>query len=442
MPAGNYFSLDAKVLKQAGFGLLSLAILANPWVVGKLLAEDGRIDSVSAVYKILVMNGILFIVGCFSVLKAGQIKGIILDKTKVFTVTMVFLTIVIVFFILELYIRLFASYNFPSFTKIDDRIYSLKGLARPYHYTFDSITGYSMIPNIHDDNQSITTDEYGFRTTGRNIDLNRESIIFVGDSTVFGWGVKDTSTFPYLIAQNENLAEFNVINMGVPAYSLGHIVSVLENKVVRFKPKIVFVSILWPWKPFDAYSSPTAWKEVDYDFYRQTIPLKPNFVVQVSIGERLTPRLILFLRDCLYRSRIRVQIRENLTRPGVRDFSISMEDERKLAMDHISLLKEACRGLQSNGVKLVCYIHPYQYTVFNDNYRDLGKLGRGLIMQELGALSLDDFLRNEFSGEPLFIDGSHLTDLGHAKYAEYFLDQIKLNLEKTPDHRRKAGIVP
>lgn len=423
-------SFDIKVFQKAGYVFIWLAILANPWVIGKLLADDGQINSIPAVCKILIIDGIFFMLGCFLVWKSGQEKYIHLDKRKVFAVTAVFLTLVTIFVILEVYVRLFTSYSTPSFTKIDNKIYSLKGLVRPYHYTFDPVAGYAMIPNIHDENQSITTDEYGFRTTGRKIDLNKESIVFVGDSTVFGWGVQDTAAFPYLIAQNEDLKEFNVINMGVPAYSLGHIVSVLKNKVPQFRPKIVFVSILWPWKPFNAYSSSAAWKKIDYDFYKQTIPLRSSFVAQIPLGERLTPRLILFLRDHYYRSKIQGQIMENLTRPGIRDFSISLEDERKLARDHILLLKEACRDLERKGVRFIFYIHPYQYTVFNENYRNLGKSGRYLIIQELGALSLNDFLRNESSGEPLFIDGSHLTEFGHEKYAKYFLEQVRFNLRK------------
>ncbi len=422
------FILSKKFIRRTGYFLLSLGILFNPWVIGKFLAEDGRINSLSAVYKILIINGIFLISGCLLIFKANKIKRLNLDKRKVFAGAAAFLTLCIIFLILELSIRLFTSYASPRFTKIDNKIYSLQGLARPYHYTFDPITGYAMIPNIHDENQFITTDEYGFRATGREIELNKESIIFVGDSTVFGWGVKDTSAFPYLIAQDEDLKEFNVINMGVPAYSAGHIVSVIKNKVPRFNPKIVFVSILWPWKPFGAYSSPRAWKEIDYDFYKKTIPLRSKFIAQSPLGERLIPRLILFLRDYVYHSKIKEQIRENLVRPGIRDFSISLEEERELAMDHVSLLKEACKDLQRKGVRIIFYIHPYQYTVFNDHYRDLGKTGRDLIIQELEALRLDDFLRDEFSGEPLFIDGSHLTELGHIKYSQYFLNQIKLNL--------------
>jgi len=149
---------------------------------------------------------------------------------------------------------------FPYKTKyvdLGDSIYPIYGLASAEHYTFDPKTGYSLIPHIKDDKQLITTDEYGFRTT-KKYDPNLESIIFVGDSTVFGWGVKDSVTFPYKIA-----TDYNVINMGVPAYSVAHIKEVLTKKVPKFNPKIVFVSILWPWKPFDSYSNEDAWKEID-----------------------------------------------------------------------------------------------------------------------------------------------------------------------------------
>lgn len=327
----------------------------------------------------------------------------------------------------EIYFRFIQPYNI-KYVNIAGAIYPLYGLASRSHYTFDSETGYALIPNIHDEKQLITTNKYGFRTTGRTIDLNRESIIFVGDSTVFGWGVKDSSAFCYQIAQKKELEDFNIINMGVPSYSLGHINEVLIKKVPNFKPKIVFIAILWPWKPFSDYSTRDAWKEVDYEFYRKTIPLRTKYFNPRMLIRQIMPRSFFVVRDFVLRIKYRTQIKENLTRPGIRDFTISRADEMELAWEHINVLKSAVQELVKKGVKVIFYIHPYQYTVFHENYQNLGETGRKLMIDELGALSMRGYLRNKFSGEPLYIDGSHLTELGHGYYSEYFYAMLQNEL--------------
>jgi len=328
----------------------------------------------------------------------------------------------------EIYFRLIKPYNI-RYVKLGEAVYPLYGLASKFHYTFDPEIGYALIPNMDDKKQLITTDQYGFRTTGKAVDPNRESIIFVGDSTVFGWGVKDASVFSHQIAQKNGLENFNIINMGVPSYSIGHIKEVLEKKVPNFNPKIVFVAILWPWKPFSSYSTTDAWKEVDYEFYKKTIPLRTKYFSPRTLVRKIMPRSFFVVRDYFLKNQYRVQIRENLIRPGIRDFTISQADEKELAQAHIDILREAVSELRKEDVKIVFYIHPYQYTVFHEDYRHLGKTGRDLMVSELGALYMGDYLNDKFSGEPLFIDGSHMTDLGHRHYTDYFYAMLQGELK-------------
>ena len=200
------------------------------------------------------------------------------SKETVFRIATISLALVISVLVSEVALRTFVPIRPKYITIGEDAIYPSEGLANPIHYTFDSISGYSLIPNINDIARQITTDQYGFRVTGRTYDESKSSIIFVGDSTVFGWAVKDTATFAYLLADRFAHHDLNFINMGVPSYSLGHIGQVLKYKVPEYDPTLVFVSILWPWLPFNSYSNTEAWKTVDFDFYRQTIPARTEFV--------------------------------------------------------------------------------------------------------------------------------------------------------------------
>lgn len=350
-------------------------------------------------------------------------------KNTLFHVTMYFVTMSVIIVILELFFT-FLLPQFPKYIKLqDNKVYPLYGLANRTHYTFDEVTGYSLIPNIKNTRQKITTDKNGFRTTGKPFNPELESIIFVGDSTVFGWGVPDYQTFPYLIAKNEFLKNYNVINMGVPSYSLGHIVNVLKYKVPKYKPKIVFVEILWPWKPFDAYiSKENAWKNVDYKFYKKIIPYRRRFKPEQNKWTEITeykPNLYYVVKNMLYKIKFRKEIRSELTRPGVYDFTISAEEEKKLAKTHILLLEESIQPLLESNVKVLFYIHPFQYTLFNSKYKHLGMVGRKMMLKELGAFYPGDYLIKEFQGDPFYWDGSHFLELGHQKYEKYFTKILK-----------------
>lgn len=316
----------------------------------------------------------------------------------------------------EVYLRItgFSS----AYLKMGSRIYPDKGLAGEGHYTYDPLTGYALIPNIIDKSQGITTDENGFRITAHKINFNKKSIIFVGDSTVFGWCVADKDTFVFRLSGREKLQKYNVINMGVPSYSLGHISAVLTKKVPLYNPKIVFVQILWPWKPFEAYSSPTAWKEIDFAFYKDRIGINKTFEDKTAKPKL---RIWSFLKNLYFKLVYAKQIKENLTRPGIRDFNITTEKEEWLAREHVNELKRVTKSLTDRGVKVIFYVHPYQYVIFHEDYKNLGVIGKTILLNELPALYPTEFLI-DYKKDLLFVDGSHLSEAGHRVFEIYFYD--------------------
>src|SRR5436190_424667 len=152
--------------------------------------------------------------------------------------------------------------------------YKVDGLTTGDHFTFDSKTGYALIPNILDKRRGITTDQYGNRITSAA--RHEKSIVLLGDSTVFGWGVRDEDTFAYKLARDPRFADYTIVNAGVPSYSLGHIVATLDEKVSQYNPAVVVISVLWPWKAFDekAYGGQDGWKTIDFDFYKILFPVR------------------------------------------------------------------------------------------------------------------------------------------------------------------------
>lgn len=423
---GKPISLGPVLFQWVGFICMAIAILLNPWMLGKFLADDGRIESPKIAMILFFLSVILCVMAMLLFFRPPVVK---IQRQRFFVFVMMAGTITICLVAMEAFARFWVARHKLSFTNITGKIYPLAGLTMPHHFTYDPVTGYALIPNIHDSRQAINTDSNGFRTVGRPIDPGKPSIIFVGDSTVFGWGVADEHTFVYLLGQQNFLEEYNIINMGVPSYSLGHIVQVLKNKVSKFRPKIVVVAILWPWKPFTLYSNPQAWKNIDYEFYHRTIPLRTVYQPHQPLWEIITPQIFWLLKDFWYKAKFHKQVHENLTRPGVRDFDLTRSAEEKLAYDHVQFLKEATQPLIEQGVKVIFYIHPYQYTIFHEQYRLLGQWGRQIIMNHLFALYPAEFLKREYRGDPLFLDGCHLTIRGHQVLAEYFIGILKTKLE-------------
>ena len=344
-------------------------------------------------------------------------------KAAVFYLLFFLFSIFVTVLTAEIYIRFVMKYQ-PGRYEVQgkDYLYPVVGLAGPWHYTFDVETGYSLIKNMVDRRRLISTDSFGNRMTKTNFDPQKKSLLFVGDSTVFGWGVKDEDTFSSRISEILINKDLNVLNLGVPSYSLGNILAVLQKKAPLLNPKYIVVAILWPWKPYSVYQTDKAWKEIDFDFYKKNFPERDKF------NEDVTKPPLLFsleyLRDLITQIKFKDQIKRNMTRPGVRDFNISEPEEKSFAMDHVVSLKSIADRFKQQGIEVLFYIHPYQYTVFHPDYQNLGKVGKQVLSQELKAFDPTAFLKSKFENKEFYIDGSHLTTEGHKVFCDFLISTI------------------
>jgi hypothetical protein len=145
--------------------------------------------------------------------------------TKLFFFFTIF--IVILFFLLKL-IDIFLFLNYVS--NKNNLNFLLPPLKKVRYYTheFDSV---------------VSTNKFGFRGDVRII--NEKQIIIIGDSQIYGWGLNDDQTFPYLLESilrlnNQNI---NVYNLGVPGTNtIDHILTA-KYYIKRFKPTIAIVGI-------------------------------------------------------------------------------------------------------------------------------------------------------------------------------------------------------
>ena len=88
----------------------------------------------------------------------------------------------------------------------------------------------------------------GFRTAevSRKKGDNVFRIVFMGDSTTFGWGVNQderfSSVLEKLLNESQDRIEFEAINLGIPGYSTIHGLQVFEHYALKYKPDMVVVS--------------------------------------------------------------------------------------------------------------------------------------------------------------------------------------------------------
>jgi lysophospholipase L1-like esterase len=79
---------------------------------------------------------------------------------------------------------------------------------------------YSLKDGVFTDRYTINSS--GFRGPKKSEHDNRPVICILGDSVMFGWGVRDDETFPALLQQDldDNGYHYFVLNAGVPSYNL------------------------------------------------------------------------------------------------------------------------------------------------------------------------------------------------------------------------------
>jgi hypothetical protein len=95
----------------------------------------------------------------------------------------------------------------------------------------------------------IAIDAYGFRRGAQSTNPDCPSVIFIGDSVPFGWGVSDRASMPsklfeYLQKANDRRC---VINAAIPSYSLFQAVARFEREIWgKFKSDSVYLQIYDP----------------------------------------------------------------------------------------------------------------------------------------------------------------------------------------------------
>lgn len=102
----------------------------------------------------------------------------------------------------------------------------------------------ALLRSTHFPDVEVHTNSAGFRGT-REYAVEKLSGVIrmaaLGDSFVFGFGVKDTETFPAVLESQNNTRE--VLNLGVPGYGLDQIYLSYREIAKKYHPDIVIIGI-------------------------------------------------------------------------------------------------------------------------------------------------------------------------------------------------------
>jgi hypothetical protein len=149
------------------------------------------------------------------------------------------------------YKKLTLSYDYcESFGEINSQIgWALKKNASSCLKLSNKISGEIFFDSL------IYTDRNGFRTEKEN--QNKESsILAIGDSWTFGYGVNGDETYPYFLSE---LLDQPIHNSGVPAFGSGSTYVYAKSNIEKLKPNLVIYLSkgLWrrspcikPWKDY------------------------------------------------------------------------------------------------------------------------------------------------------------------------------------------------
>jgi hypothetical protein len=108
-----------------------------------------------------------------------------------------------------------------------------------YQQSEDERISYELIPNISRKayRQTVTTNSLGFRSA--ELDAEKPTIVMLGDSIAFGYGVADDETLAAQLA--EHMPEYNVLNTAAPGYHLGMQKAVYETKLQQLDPVMLML---------------------------------------------------------------------------------------------------------------------------------------------------------------------------------------------------------
>jgi hypothetical protein len=243
-------------------------------------------------------------------------------------------------------------------------------------YLAKNYKGQTYLLNIRDglEKTTFTTNSLGFRVP--EVDFAKKIILMSGDSILFGLGLNDWETVPYLLQRKAEFnSQFSFVNAGISGKSMAHHLLTLTNLVALSKKKHFKIKYLMMWISFNDFEEDISPQVISNRALKKDLPLKDRLALRFpplaifyktlrdgTIGGPVISIFnSLFIRNKSHRYE---KSRQDEPDQTLRFFSGSDVVEKNLI--HYRELIEIC---DARGITLINVITPYGY---NDIFYEKG----------------------------------------------------------------------
>ena len=253
-------------------------------------------------------------------------------------------------------------------------------------------------------------DKFGFRVPIKDLNKNFDnSILVLGDSVSFGFGVNEEKSFVGLL---RNKIEFNIYNSSVVGHNLESYVFVLDkftkNKANNVNNVIVFLCLN------DISSSQGVLNKEDL---RTSYKSKDNFFV-TFLKNDLFLKINFFMRE---KSALFVLIKSFSTNPVKRHYGymFSKYEKKNLTLNFLNQIANIKKISEERKIKINFVLLPYAYQVINNCEEEYLKPQQIIkIIFDKQSIKLNDltpYFCQYHDKKSLFLayDPVHLSNIGH-----------------------------
>jgi len=150
-------------------------------------------------------------------------------------------------------------------------------------YVAKNFKGDSYYLNIHTGfiKTTYSTTEMGFRIP--DVDFSKDLILMSGDSILFGNGLNDWETVPYLLQKKEDLNhKFSFFNAGLPGKSMAHHLLTLKNLIALSQKQGTKIKYLMLWVSYNDLEENIALQTIENRALKKNLPLKERWALRFS----------------------------------------------------------------------------------------------------------------------------------------------------------------
>lgn len=261
--------------------------------------------------------------------------------------------------------------------------------------------------------RKVSTNDWGFRSTGQKPDTARKSKLLLGDSVTFGMGVEDDSTFPAILQRHHR--DYNLLNASFAGYAVNDYENIVNHFIREKKHKIEEVFLFYCLN--DLYNK------------SETEPMlsKNPFVGKLFQFLKTHSYFYIWLKGVFF------DRPEAYFRYDVQFYKDSSAAFRRT----VNTLKRIEQSCKEAGWKYTLVLLPYEFQLRENEKRsgDLPqqKLRNQLKNKPVNILDPSVFLMEKLE-EPasayLFADGIHFSKKGHRLIATYLIKSFTTSEEK------------